>query len=168
MNNLEQWLKLYRSENPIIRIRAGEGLLRMGSEIPLPMLLSILDTLSNEGLGAATESVLKRRRDKELVREMISRLRSSHDFVREMACEVLGAQGDRMATSHLLDMLNDPRLMVRRAAAFALGSLGDPASESELKKQYSLQKSDLNMELAIRSALSQLGVAGEGSPRDAS
>src|SRR5258708_1066392 len=167
MNNLEQWLKLYRSENPIIRIRAGEGLLRMGSEIPLPMLLSILDTLSNEGLGAATESVLKRRRDKELVREMISRLRSSHDFVREMACEVLGAQGDRMATSHLLEMLNDPRLMVRRAATLALGSLGDSASGSELKKEDFFQKDGLKFEVANRSALSQLGLAGERSARDA-
>jgi HEAT repeat protein len=54
------------------------------------------------------------------------RLRSPDSFIREMACEVLGSLGDRAATKHLIEMLNDPYLMVRRAAAFALGSLKDP------------------------------------------
>jgi HEAT repeat protein len=154
MNIVEQLLRLYRSENPTIRIRAAEVLLKRGDEIPLPVLLSILD----QGLGVSVEEVLKRRQDRGLGQEMISRLSSSNQFVREVACEVLGSLGDRAATSHLLVMLNDPYLMVRRAAAFALCSLKDPASVSELKRQYELQKSDLNMELAIGSALRELGV----------
>ena len=98
------------------------------------MLLNILDTLCEQGLGAATLKVLKRRRDEQLPQEMISRLSSANNFIREVACEVLGSLRDPVATSHLLEMLTDPYLMVRRAAAFALGSLKDPASVSELKK----------------------------------
>ena len=158
MNTVEQWLQLYTSEDPAIRVRAGQGLLNRGDEIPLPVLLNILDNLCDQGLGAATEKVLKRRRDESLVQEMISRLSSPNHFIREVACEVLGSLGDPAATSHLLEMLNDPYLMVRRAAAFALGSLKDPASVSELKRQYLLQQGDLNMQLAIGSALNELGV----------
>jgi len=158
MNTLDKWLQLYMSEDPAIRIRAGQGLLNRGDEIPLPVLLNILDTLCEQGLGAATLKVLKRRRDEQLPQEMISRLSSANNFIREVACEVLGCLRDPVATSHLLEMLTDPYLLVRRAAAFALGSLKDPASVSELKKQYLLQQSDLNMELAIGSALKQLGV----------
>jgi HEAT repeat protein len=154
MNTVEQWLKLIRSENRTVRIRAAEGLLNRGDEIPLPVLLSIFD----QGLGVSVGKVLKRRRDKELCQEMISRLSSSNHVIREVACEVLGSLGDRAATYHLLGMLNDPYLMVRRAAAFALCSLKDPASVSELKRQYELPKSDLNMELAIGSALRELGI----------
>lgn len=158
MNNLDQWLQLYAGEDPAIRVRAARGLLNRGDEIPLPVLLNILDTLCDHGLGAATEKVLKRRRDEQLPQEMISRLSSANHFVREVACEVLGSLGDQVATNHLLELLNDPYLMVRRAAAFALGSLKDPASVSELKRQYRLQQNDLNMELAIGSALKDLGV----------
>ena len=154
MNTVEQLLRLYRSENPTFRIRAAEGLLKRGNEIPLSVLLSILD----QGLEVSVEEALKRRQDRELGQEMISRLSSSNQFVREVACEVLGSLGDRAATNHLLVMLNDPYLMVRRAAAFALCSLKDPASVFELKRQYEMQKSDLNMELAIGSALRELGV----------
>ena len=158
MNTVQEWLQLYTSEDPAIRVRAGQGLLRRGDAIPLPVLLNILDNLCDQGLAAATEKVLKRRRDEGLAQEMISRLSSPNHFIREVACEVLGFLGDPVATSHLLDVLSDPDLMVRRAAAFALGSLKDPASVSELKKQYLLQQNDLNMELAIGSALKELGV----------
>jgi HEAT repeat protein len=161
MNSVQKWLRLYGSENRIVRCRAAKGLLKRSNEVPLQVLLSILDTLSDEGLGAATERALKLRRDKELASEMISRLKSSNDFILEVACEVLGALGDRKATSHLLGILNDPRLLVRRAAASALASLRDPTSVSELKKQYALQKSDPNMELAIGSALRELAMASE-------
>jgi HEAT repeat protein len=158
MNTIDQWLELYMSEDPAIRVRAAQGLLNRGDEIPLPVLLNILDSLCDQGLGAATEKVLKSRRDEQLTQEMISRLSSANHFIREVACEVLGSLGDRVATSQLLERLNDPYLMVRRAAALALGSLKDPASVSELKRQYLLQQSDLNMELAIGSALKELGV----------
>lgn len=163
MNTVEQWLKLYEHEDPSLRIRAGQGLLQRGHEVPLPVLLNILDSLCDKGLGAETEKVLKRRRDKELGPEMVLRLRSPNHFIREIACGVLGSMEDRSGTKYLLNMLNDPYLMVRRAAALALGELKDPASASELKRQYLLQKSDLNMELAIGSALRELESKSDGA-----
>jgi HEAT repeat protein len=158
MDKLEHWLKLYGSRNREVKIRAARGLLRKGSEIPLPVLLSVFDTLSNEGLGAAAEKALKQRRDPELVPEMIARLKSPDDFIREVACTVLGRVGDRRATSNLLGMLNDPHMMVRRSAAFALASLKDPASIPELKRQRALRRSDdTNVRFAIECALKELG-----------
>lgn len=153
---MEQWLKLYASEDLSVKIRAAQGLLKRGDELSLPVLLDILDSLCDKGLGGETENVLKRRSDENVGQEMISRLESPNHFIREIACDVLGSLRERSATKHLLHMLNDPYLMVRRAAAFALAELKDPASESELKRQYVLQKSDLNMELAIGSALREL------------
>ena len=158
MSDLEQWLKLYKSENPVVRFRAAEGLLKRGDEVPLAVLLNIFDEFCNEGLGRSIEKVLSRRRDKELASEMISRLSSPDHSIREIVCEVLKSLEDRAATKPLLSLLkNDRYLMVRRAAAFALASLKDPASVSELKRQYELQKNDLNMELAIGCALEELG-----------
>lgn len=156
-NRAKNWLRLYRSNDAAVRTRAAGGLLRLGNEVPLQVVLSILDNLSDKGLGAAVERALKLRRDETLAAEMISRLNSSNQFIRQIACEVLGALGDRTATDHLLGILSDPYLMVRRAAAFALGSLDNPTSISELKKQYILQKGDPNMELAIGLALKKLG-----------
>ena len=155
MNTVDQWLKLYASEDSSVKIHAAKGLLKRGDELPLPVLLDILDK-GVGGFGGETEKVLRRRRDKELGSEMMSRLESPNQFIREIACAVLGSLGERSATKHLLKMLNDPYLMVRRAAALALGELKDPASESELRRQYSLQKRDLNMELALGSALREL------------
>jgi HEAT repeat protein len=158
MDHLEHWLKLYESNNPTIKVRAARSMLRNGPEIPLPVLLSIFDTLSNEGLGAAAEKVLKQRSDPELVPEMIARLKSPDDFIREVACTVLGEAGDRNATSHLMGMLNDTHMMVRRAAAFALAALKDPASTPELKRQRVLRRSDdINVRFAIECALKELG-----------
>jgi HEAT repeat protein len=159
MDTLEHWLKLYRSRNLAIKLRAAYGLLNRGGEAPLPILLNILDTLSDEGLGAETEKALKQRRDPELVPEMISRLKSPDEFIREVACVVLGRAGDRRATTHLLGMLDDPHVWVRRQAAFALALLSDPASVSELKRQYMLrQNDDVNVRFGIETALCSLRV----------
>ena len=158
MNRLYEWLKLYNSPNRIVKIRAARGLLMNGGAIPLTVLLSVFDTLSNEGLGAAAEEALKLHSDPELVPEMIARLKSPDDFIREASCSILGEAGDRRATSYLLDMLNDPHVMVRRAAGFALASLKDPASIPELKRQAVLRRSDdINVRLAIDCALKELG-----------
>lgn len=158
MHHLGHWLKLYESDNPAVKVRAARGMLRDGLEIPLPVLLSIFDTLSNEGLGAAVEKVLRRRSDSELVPEMIARLKSPDDFIREAACAVLGEAGDRSAASHLTGMLDDTHMMVRRAAALALAALKDPASIPELKRQRVLRRGDdINVRFAIECALKELG-----------
>ena len=140
MDPVQKWLKLYRSDNKLVRIRAAKGLLNLGSQVPLWVILSILDSQSDVGVAGSTERALLVRHDKELVSEMISRLKSSNEFIREVACKVLGGLGDRTATSPLLGMLEDPYLMVRRTAAFSLASISDPTAIPELRKQYTLQR----------------------------
>jgi HEAT repeat protein len=159
MQNLVHWLKLYRSRNPVVKIRAARGLLKRSDEVPLAILLNILDTLADDGLGAETEKALRRRRDPELVPEMIARLKSPNVFTREVACEILGEAGDARATPYLLRTLDDPDMLVRRAAAFALASLKDPASVPELKRVYAMRRDDdINVIFALETALSELGV----------
>ena len=67
---MDEWLRLFRSANPTVRHRAAEGLLRRGDAVPLPVLLEILDELHDHGLGAATEWVLRTRREPELPRRI--------------------------------------------------------------------------------------------------
>ena len=157
MPTLEHWLKLYRSRNPAVKFRAARGLLKRSDEVPLSILLSILDDAALNGLGSETEKALEQRRDAELVPEMISRLGSPDAWIREVACVVLGKSGDRQATSHVLRMLDDPRLWIRRQAAFALAFLEDPASIPELKRQYR-RNDDINVRFGIETALRSLRV----------
>jgi HEAT repeat protein len=159
MPDLNHWLKLYESRKPAIKARAARGLLGRSSETPLTILLNILDTKWGEGLGADVEKALLERRDPELVPEMISRLKSPDPFIREVACVVLGKSGDRRATPHLLRMLDDPRMWLRRQAAFALAFLEDPAAIPELKRQYvRRQNDDINVKFGLETALKSLGV----------
>ena len=155
---MDEWLRLFRSHNPTVRIRAAQGLLRHGASVPLPALLEILDELHDQGLGAAAERVLRPRRDPELVPEMVRRLRSPSQFVREVACGVLGGLGDRSATPHLVAALGDPALMVRRAAGFGLASLRDPDSGPALLRHYEGRAEDVDVRMALECALQALGV----------
>jgi HEAT repeat protein len=149
---------MYSSANPEIKIRAARVLVQRGSEIPLRLLVEILETLSREGLGADTERALLKRQDTELVVVMIRLLDSKDHFVREVACKVLGHSGNRAATPHLLRMIDDPHIMVRRAAGFGLAFLEDPQSLVELKRQYARrQQDDPNVVMALRCALESLG-----------
>jgi len=161
---VDEWLQLFRSPNLTVRHRAAEGLLRRGDAVPLPVLLEILDDLHNHGLGAATERVLRTRRDPELVAEMIRRLRSPSQFVREVACGVLGGLGDRSATPHLLAALDDPALAVRRAAGFGLASLADPACGLAVLRHYQGRAEDINVRMALESALQAVGVEFQRRP----
>ena len=159
MTAISKWIKLYNSPNEAIRIRAGEGLLRRGSELSLKLLLGILDNLGDKGLGGKAEKLLLERTDPELTDEMIVRLQSEDVFIREVACGVLGKSGDRKATAHLVRTLSDPHIMVRRAAGFALAELKDPASVSGLMRQYKQSaKDDLNVRFALECALEELKV----------
>jgi HEAT repeat protein len=138
--------------------------LQHGEPAPLPVLLEILDELHDQGLGAATERVLRSRRDPELLPEMIRRLRSPSPFVRVVACGVLGGFGDRSATPHLLAALDDPALMVRRAAGFGLACLRDPASGPAMLRHYEERAEEINVRMALESALQALGVEFQRRP----
>jgi HEAT repeat protein len=161
---VDEWLRLFRSSNPTVRHRAAEGLLRRGAAVSLPVLLEILDELHDHGLGAATEQVLRARRDPELLAEMVRRLRSPSQFVREVACGVIGGLGDRSATPHLVAALDDPALMVRRAAGFGLAFLADPACGPAVLRHYQGRAEDINVRMALESALQAVGVEFQRRP----
>ena len=119
-------IKLFRSQNRAIRIRAAKVLMHRWRDVPLNIILEILDDLHNRGLGAGVERILLKREDPELVDAMVSRLRSPAPFVRETACKVLGRKGGRKITGVRLAALVDQSVMVRRAAGLALADISDP------------------------------------------
>ncbi len=160
MRNLNKWIELYQSPKLPIRIRAADGLLNFGSTLPLNILLNILDRFEELGLGAKTEKIIKQRRDPELFDEMIKRLTSSKDFLREVACSVLGELHNLAATPHLLARLDDQNCWVRRTAGFALAELKDPSSgEGILRRYQKYPKEDINVRMALECALDALGVS---------
>lgn len=162
-SGLDKWLALYGSANPEIRIRAAGALIER-SEVPLTTLLDILDTLAHHGLGASTEKALLKRQDPELLKAMIARLDSSDQFIREVACNVLGQSNNSAATPHLLRMIDDPHVMVRRAAGLALSRLKDSSAIPELKRQFAARRNDdTNVVWALRIALETLGVSTDNA-----
>jgi HEAT repeat protein len=156
---LDKCLSLYRSANPDIRSRAA-GALIARPDVPLTILLDILDNLSHYGLGASTERALLKRQDPELLNAMIARLESPDGFIREVACNFLGRSNSSAATPHLLRMIDDPHMMVRRAAGLALSRLKDSSAIPELKRQFAARRNDdTSVVWALRRALETLGVS---------
>jgi len=132
---------------------------------PLPVLLEILDDMAEDGLGGPVLRVLRRRRDPELLREMVARVGSSSWFIRDVSCAVLGELKDRRATPVLLIALHDRELMVRRTAAFALAFIKDPESEAEVRRTYAGARTDnINFRMALECALDELGATYERHP----
>jgi hypothetical protein len=95
-------IKLFRIQDWAIRVRAAKVLMHCWRDVPLNIILEILDDLHNPGLGADVGRILLKREDRELVDAMVSRLRSPAPFVRETACKVLGHKGGRKITGVLL------------------------------------------------------------------
>lgn len=158
MANIEDWIQKLAGTKRKIRIRAANVLLDRASFVPLDVLIEILKEFSSEGLGARAEKALLQCRDPELIPSSISLLESKDSFVRQVACAVLGQNGDRRATPHLLRMLDDPDMMVRRAAGFGLALLKDPSCVGELKEVYERhQNDDTNVLIALQCALKNLG-----------
>jgi HEAT repeat protein len=158
MPNIQEWIQLYSSKNREVKLRAAQGILERAEQAPLALLIEILETLSHEGLGAKAERALLKRSDAELVPQMISLLDASDGFVREAACNILGRFGDKAAVSHLLRMIDDPVMMVRRAAGFSLSFLKDPSSLPELRAKHEEHRDDdSNVLMAIKCAFQSLG-----------
>jgi hypothetical protein len=153
-------IKLFRSQNRAIRVRAAKVLLNRWRDVPLNIILEILDDLYNQGLGAGVQSILLKREDPELVEAMLSRLQSPAPFVRETACTVLGQKGGRKVTGVLLAALGDQSMMVRRAAGIALAYVGDPSSIPQLLERYRASANDdINVRTALERALDEMGAA---------
>jgi HEAT repeat protein len=77
---------------------------------------------------------------------------------RALACEFLGTIGTEHSVDVLVERLRDKRAEVRRAAARALGELGDPAAAGPLKALF-LGRQGVPIGVA-NDALSRLGAAG--------
>jgi len=150
-------IKLFRSRNRAVRNRAAKLLMNRWRDVPLTIILEILDDAHAEGLGAGVERILLKREDPELVEAMLSRVRSRAPFVREVASRVLGHKGGREITGVLLTALEDPSLMVRRAAGFALSEVRDPSSKL-LEHYRASANDDINVRAAIECAFDQLNV----------
>ncbi|MEZ6032340.1 MAG: HEAT repeat domain-containing protein [Planctomycetaceae bacterium] len=171
MPDIHDWIRMYASQNRVVRFRAAQGLLDRANDIPLNLLVDILQNWSHEGLGAKAERSLLNRRDADLVPKMVSLLASADSFVQEVACGVLGHSGDYSATEHLLQMVDDPDMMVRRAAGFALAYLNDRSALPYLKSLYERHRNDdSNVVMALQCALKTLGESqlekGEDGPND--
>lgn len=148
---------MYSSTNRDVRLRAAKGLVGRSKDAPLDLLIDILLNLSHEGLGAKTQEALLNRSDPELVPRMIGLLESHDDFVREVACTVLGRSRDVTATPHLLHMVDDSNMMVRRAAGFGLAFLKDRSALKDVTKLHNRHRDDdTNVVMALECAMKSL------------
>jgi HEAT repeat protein len=155
---LDEWMRFYSSPNPRVRLRAANAILARAGEVPLDVLVDILQSLAWQGLGAKAEKALLKRNDQELVPRIIDLLKSNDDFVREVACNVLGHSGNFSATRHLIRMIDDPKMMVRRAAGFGLAFLKDVSSVPALKQALDQHSDDdTNVVSALQCALTSCG-----------
>jgi|SRR5262245_2363759 len=163
MPTVERYLTYLHGSGRELRIRAARDILAFEVPIPLKDLLFILDEFHAEGLGAATEKALMKCTTPELVGAMKVRLASPSPFVREVACNVLGRSGDMSATPDLIAKLQDPYVMVRRSAAFALAFLKDPSALDALRTVAAASADDdINVQMALDCAIRQLRcVSGE-------
>ncbi|MGI8607802.1 MAG: HEAT repeat domain-containing protein [Candidatus Dormibacteria bacterium] len=165
MPNDDDWLEMYRSTNPTVRLRAARGLVERGATAPRPTLLEILDTLYGAGLGAATEKVLLKRRDPEPIGEMLHRLHSPHRFVREVAVAVLAKAGGAEAARGLVEALSDEVGWVRRAAAFRLAQIAEPATEGALRQAAARPENQTaNIKMGFDVALREINNPSRRSP----
>ena len=156
MTDATKWQQLFRSANRDIRLRAASAMLER-QDTPVPILLEILDRHSHDGLGVHVERALLGRAAADLHDAMVERLSSPDDFVREVACTILGQSEDKRATRPLLGMLDDSHMMVRRAAGWALAALGDPSALVPLQRLQELRTSeDINVRMAIEAAIQKL------------
>lgn len=157
--SIDAWLTHYRSANQFVRRRAIEAMLRRPSEVPASTWLEILERLFNQRLGGPVMRVLRTRFEPEIYEAMLRLLGSPEPFLREAACDYLGTLGDRRATISVLPLLDDPDLMTRRKAAFALAFIQDPIAKPELLRQYAARANDdINVRVGLSAALEALGV----------
>jgi HEAT repeat protein len=123
----------------------------------------VLDGLraADEAARAAVCRVLRESGAVELVERAA---RGGVPWRRALACEFLGAIGTEQSVDVLVERLRDKRSEVRRAAARALGQLGDPAAAGPLKSVF-LGRDGVPIGVT-NDALSRLGPAGAEAFRE--
>jgi len=122
MSKIDFWLRLYRSNNPIVCKRAVEGLTPHLEQVPLEILLELLDDPRFDVRGDVGRA-LYGRRDECLAGEMRRRLSAENPTVRSIACGVLGKLRCTDALREILPLLSDECGLVRRSAAFTVSTL---------------------------------------------
>jgi hypothetical protein len=115
MAHLEHWLRLYESPTPKVKERAAAGLLGSGGEVPLRILLELLDS-PNADLRSRAERALHECNDPGLLPAMVARLYSSDAEERLTACYLVARLDPALAESRAGRMLTDPDQRVREWA----------------------------------------------------
>ncbi|MEL6982127.1 MAG: HEAT repeat domain-containing protein [Actinomycetota bacterium] len=161
MQPLENWLEKFGSDDVDVRVRAAHQLVAR-PDVPLGVLVVMLEDLDGRGIGAKAIQALLGRTDPDLFDAMVACLGSSTPLARQAGAEVLGHLGDPRATPHLINLLDDPVWLVRRAAALALGSLGDPSAIRPLERQLEVVVADQTMEVVLRGSLRRLRALDPG------
>jgi len=111
------------TKNDLVRRRASEALVQMGS-VAAPGLISSL-THTNEDVRGAAALTLGRIADVRAVQPLIAALEDPEPQVIQLAVEALSSLRDRRAVEPLIRVLTHESGIVRRQAVEALGDLGD-------------------------------------------
>lgn len=131
------------SDDPILRAEAGNALAHIGGRAVRSELLAVAAANDPVMQAAATDALSRLPADEEVVVALQALLDSPHAVVRQSAAEALAHMGwpplhksteprPDPAPRLLALLAGDPDPMVRRAAALALGKLGDPAARDAL------------------------------------
>lgn len=133
MSNTRDWKRLLRSNSLQIRRRAAAALIEH-DDLPLEILLEILDLFPSDGFERKIERSLLKRDGTDLFESMVKRLTSTEIFIREVACKVLGRSCNLNAAMHLVPLLEDPNSRVRCAAGTGLILLANPNTIEALRR----------------------------------
>jgi HEAT repeat protein len=110
-----------RKDDPELRLRAAEAMVRLLDKRGWPVLFEIL-----RGEDATGDSMVAAMRDLGDLTSALSAFVGDDQYqLRREAAEVLGTLGDAQAVGPLIDATRDINPWVRGAAAYALGRLGD-------------------------------------------
>lgn len=110
-------------EHPFVRWLAGVALARSGREQSLAVLKSSLQTGAPRRQAAAADALAYNPRfDPDL---LLAALSSRESLVRQSAVETLARHRCQSCVSRFIELLDDESIWVRRAAAGALGHVGD-------------------------------------------
>lgn len=159
---------LLNNPDPLLRSEAALSLGRIGTEAALQALLKAASSNNPVTQASAADGFGVMPTSADTVEALLSLLLNRDADVRQSAAEALGrmtpltaAQASSLAIPSvqptLLKLLgSDQSLMVRRAAALALGKWGDAASQSVLAAQQANPREDWRVREAAAAALRRM------------
>jgi HEAT repeat protein/energy-coupling factor transporter ATP-binding protein EcfA2 len=144
-----------KDTSEFVRVAAAEALGKLGDTSVVPHLIDALKDTSEYVRGAAT-GALGKLGDTSVVPHLIDALKDTSEHVQGMVIQTLIKFGS-FAVPHLIDALKDTSEFVRRAAAEALGNLGDTSVVPHLID--ALKDTSEFVRRAVTEALGKLGDA---------